>query len=80
MNIGVHLSFWIMFFSGYMFKSGIAESYGSSTFVFFLRNFILFYIVAVPVCIPSNSVGGFPSLQHLLSLEFLIIAILAGVR
>ena len=37
MNIGVHLSFWIMFFSGYMLKSGIAESYGSSTFVF-LRN------------------------------------------
>ena len=37
MNIGVHIFFWIMFFSGYMARNGISESYGSSNFSF-LRN------------------------------------------
>ena len=37
MNIGVHVSFWIMLFSGYTPSSGIAGSYGSSIFSF-LRN------------------------------------------
>ena len=34
LNIGVRVSFWIMFFSGYMPRSGIARSYGSSIFSF----------------------------------------------
>ena len=38
-NTGVHDSFWIMFFSGYMPRSGIAGSYGFSIFSFFLRHF-----------------------------------------
>ena len=35
-NIGVHVSFQIrvFVFSGYMFRSGIAGSYGNSTFSF----------------------------------------------
>ena len=33
-NVGVHLSFGVMFFSGYMPRSEIAGSYGSSTFSF----------------------------------------------
>ena len=37
MNIGVHVSFWIMVFSGYMPSGGIAGSYDSSIFSF-LRN------------------------------------------
>ena len=33
MNIRVHLSFWIMVFSGYTPRSGIAESYGYSSYL-----------------------------------------------
>ena len=36
-KIGVHVPFWIMIFSGYMLRSGIAESHGSFIFSF-LRN------------------------------------------
>ena len=34
MNTGVHVSFWTMFFSGYMPRSGIAGSFVSSIFSF----------------------------------------------
>ena len=37
MNIGVYASFWMLFFSGYMAKSVISRSYGSSIFSF-LKN------------------------------------------
>ena len=43
----------------------------------------LFSIVAILVCIPTNSVGGFPflhTLQHLLLADFWIAAILTGVK
>ena len=75
MSTGVHVYFQIMVFSGYMPRSGIAESYGTS---------ILFSIVVVPIYIPTNRVGGFPflphHLQHLLFVDFLMMAILTGVR
>ena len=61
MNIGVHVSFQVGVFSGYMPRSGIARSYGNSSFSV-LKNLILFYIMAVPIYIPPNSVGGFPFL------------------
>ena len=84
MNTGVHVSFRIMVFSRYMPRSGTAASYGSSTFSF-LRNLhtILFSIAVVPIHIPTNSVGGFPflhTLQHLLFVDFLMMAILTSVR
>ena len=46
-------------------RSGIAESYGSFN-PSFLRNPILFSIVVISPCIPSNSTRGSPFL-HILS-------------
>ena len=64
-------------------RSGIA-GYGSCIFNF-LRNLHTVYepsysTVVVPIYIPTNSVGGFPFLQHLLFVDFLIMAILTCVR
>ena len=44
-NIGIHVSFWIMIFSGHMPSSGFTGSYGTS---------ILFSIVVVSIDIPTN--------------------------
>ena len=51
MNIGVHISFQIMVVSRYMRRSGIAGSYGSSSFFLscFKVSFYLFF-----VCVGSS--------------------------
>ena len=67
MNTGVHISLSILVSLVCMPSSGIAGSYGSSISSF-LRNRTLFSIVAVLVCIPTNSVRGFPFLHTLSSI------------
>ena len=63
----MHVSFWIMVFSRQIDRSGIAGLYGSSIFSF-LRSLILVSLVAVAICIPTKSAGGFSFLYTLSSL------------
>ena len=51
-NIGVHVFFQIIVFSGYMPRSGIAGSYGDSVFTF-KRTAILFLLLAVTSLHPT---------------------------
>ena len=80
-NTGVPVSFWISVFGffGYIPRSGIAGSYGSS--IFSVLDSILFSIVVAPIYIPTKSVRAFP-LLHILSnilfVDFLMMAILTG--
>ena len=74
----------IVFFSWYMLGVGILGLYGSSVFSVFLRNFhTVFHSVWTSLHSP-NSVRGFPSsphaLQHLLFINFLMMAILISMR
>ena len=65
-NIGVNISFQIrvFIFSRFMPRSGIEGSYGNSIFSF-LRNLILFSMVAATICIPTRVPFSLYPFQHL---------------
>ena len=83
MNIGVNLSVRIAVFSPDICPGvRLLDRMGTLVFIFSGTS-ILFSIVAAPIYIPINSVGGFlfpHALYHLLSVDFLMMAILTGVR
>ena len=75
MNIGVHRFFWtdVSGFLGYNPSSDIAGL--KVPFLVLWGNSILFSTVAVPVCLPTNSVLRFPFLHNFASICCLLICL-----
>ena len=84
-NIGVHISFQIsvLIFLGYIPRSGIAESYGSSVFNLFRNLHTVFHSGCINLNFHQQCTKAHfsPHLhQHWIFLVFLTLTILTGVR
>ena len=66
-NVGMHVSLSVLVSSGCTPSSGTAGLYGSPI-PSFLKNLYTVSTLAVLVCIPTNSVRGFPFLHTLSSI------------